>query len=160
VTSRPAGIQCKESTCVDDTRVPRSLQPSLRHQNTHKSYQYNQYSRLKKHSANRCVRIYSEGREIIAPKYSLEREAPCSGAIGEFQGRDEYQRRLGDSKARRLEVNASSFRMRTSNHKPRMKVISRYMRRSSAGPRIWVALYSQVGVPHRIRVSPTQVDSS
>jgi hypothetical protein len=33
------------------------------------------------------------------------------------------------------------------DHKPRTKVISRYMRRSSAGPRIWVAPYSQVSVP-------------
>ncbi len=63
----------------------------LTQQNTHKFRQYNQYSRLKKHSVNRCVTIGSEGREIIASSTrSNERRQALRATIGEFQGGDLY----------------------------------------------------------------------
>ena len=69
LTSTPT----KESTCVEDTRGPRDLQPSLRYQNTHKFHQYNQYSRVKKRGVNGCVTIFPEDRSLNHSNNKLQK---------------------------------------------------------------------------------------
>ena len=102
----------KESTCADDTRSPASLQPSLRHQNTHKSYQYNQYSRLKKHSANRCVRIYSEDREIIASSTRSNERPQAPGPSVNFK---EETYTNGDLRNEGQKTQAERLKLQTEN---------------------------------------------
>jgi hypothetical protein len=102
----------KEPTCVEDTRAPRGLQPSLRHQNTHKSYQYNQYSRLKKHSANRCVRIYSEDREIIASSTRSNERRQAPGPSVHFK---EETHTNGDLRNEGQKTQAERLKLQTEN---------------------------------------------
>ena len=102
----------EESTCAEDTRAPSSLQPSLRHQNTHKSYQFNQCSRLKKHSANRCVRIHSEDREILASSTRSHERRQAPGPSVNFKEETNINGDLRNESQKTSSYALTSFRLR------------------------------------------------
>jgi hypothetical protein len=118
----------------------------LTKQYTHKFHQYNRCSRLKKHRVNRCVTLRSEDREIIASSTRSNERRQAPGPSVHFR---EETYTNGDLRNEGQKTQAERLKLQPENwnYRPHAKVISRYMRRSSAGSRIWVALYSQVGVP-------------
>jgi hypothetical protein len=111
---RPAGNPAnkKESTCVEDTRAPGSLQPGLRHQNAHKFDQYNQCSRLKKNSVNRCVTIRSEDREIIASSTRSNERRQAPGPSVNFK---EETYTNGDLRNEGQKTQAERLKLQTEN---------------------------------------------
>jgi hypothetical protein len=105
-------VETKESTCVEDTRTPRILQPGLRHQNTHKFDQYNQCSRLKKNSVNRCVTIRSEDREIIASSTRSNERRQAPGPSVNFK---EETYTNGDLRNEGQKTQAERLKLQTEN---------------------------------------------
>jgi hypothetical protein len=99
-------------------------------QTTPKFHQSTQYSRLKEHSANRCGGFHSKDRKMIASstRSNERRLAPESSVNFKEETYTNGDLRNEDQKTRseRLKPQAED-----GNHKPRIKVICRYMRRRS-----------------------------